>query len=115
MPLEMYLPFDEDSYIAGSVDAADGGWIDRFRQAASRSAVHLMPQEREPLPPGANPYEQGNLWMLEAASRFGPARIEFICLWNGGEGDGPGGAAHLWKEVERHGGRAHWLDTRKLW
>ena len=82
---------------------------------AMRSSLHLMPLERSPLPQGADPYEQNNLWMLEAASRFGPELIDFVCLWNGRGGDGPGGAEHLWKAVQRRGGRAHWLDTTKLW
>ena len=53
--------------------------------------------------------------MLEAASRFGPDKVDFVCLWNGERGDGPGGVQHMMEEVQKAGGRAHWLDTRKLW
>ena len=75
----------------------------------------MLPFERGPTPAGEDPYERNNLWMLEAASRFGPDKVDFICLWNGERGDGPGGAQHMMEEVQKAGGRAHWLDTRKLW
>lgn len=115
VPVEMYLPFDEASFMEASVNAAGESWAQRFMAAASQSALHLMPRERGPLPEGADPYEQVNLWMLESACRFGADRVEFICLWNGREGDGPGGTQHLWKSVEQEGGRAHWLNTTLLW
>ena len=37
--------------------------------------------------------------MLDAAARFGPEKMIFICLWNGKGGDGPGGAKHLMDEA----------------
>jgi hypothetical protein len=53
--------------------------------------------------------------MLEAASRFGAERLDFLCLWNGEGGDGPGGTRHMMEEVHNMGGRTIWLDTKKLW
>jgi hypothetical protein len=35
--------------------------------------------------------ERNNLWILQSAMRFGADKVEFICLWNGRGGDGPGG------------------------
>jgi hypothetical protein len=67
------------------------------------------------LVPGDDPYEQNNLWMLEAASRFGAGKVDFICLWDGKGGDGPGGTQHLIQEVSRRHGRTHWIDTTRLW
>jgi hypothetical protein len=55
------------------------------------------------------------MWMLDTASRFGPEKVIFICLWNGKGGDGPGGAKHLMDEAGRKTNRVYWLDTRKLW
>jgi hypothetical protein len=57
----------------------------------SRATLHLMPDERGPLPAGADPYELNNLWMLESAERFGVGKVVFVCLWNGWGGDGPAG------------------------
>lgn len=113
--LEMYLPFDEATFMAESVDFAGADWRSRFEAARSACALHVMPLERGPLPPGANPYELNNLWMLEAASRFGAEKVHFICLWDGRGGDGPGGTQHLMQEVSRRHGHTHWLDTTRLW
>ena len=77
--------------------------------------LHVLPAERGPTPAGEDPYERNNRWMLEAASRFGPDKVDSVCLWNGERGDGPGGAQHMMEEIQKAGGRAHWLDTRKLW
>jgi hypothetical protein len=113
--LELYIPFDEQTFLAESVDFADANWRQRFFAAKAKAALHVAPDELGPLPPGDNPYERNNMWMLETAARFGAEKLIFICLWNGKGGDGPGGAKHLMDEAGRKTDRVHWLDTRKLW
>ena len=113
--LELYIPFDEPTFLERSVDFAGGDWRARFLAAKARGALHLLPLERGPTPAGEDPYERNNLWMLEAASRFGPDKVDFVCLWNGESGDGPGGTRHMMEEVSQRGGRTHWLDSTKLW
>jgi hypothetical protein len=113
--LELYIPFDETTFLEKSVDFAGGDWRARFFAAKAHASLHVLPLEKGPTPAEEDPYERNNIWMLEAASRFGPDKVELICLWNGERGDGPGGAQHMMEEVEKAGGRAHWLDTRKLW
>lgn len=113
--LELYLPFDEATFVVKSVDFAGGNWHARYDSARAASTLHVLPQERGPLPPGANPYELNNLWMLEAASRFGTEKLHFICLWDGQGGDGPGGTQHLMQAVQRAHGHSHWLATTRLW
>ena len=113
--LELYIPFDEPTFLERSVDFAGGDWRARFLAAKARGALHVLPLERGPTPAGDDPYERNNLWMLEAASRFGPDKVDFVCLWNGESGDGPGGTRHMMEEIRKAGGRAHWLDTTKLW
>ena len=76
------------------------------RAVAGAGAVNATAQD---------PYESNNRWMLARAQAIGAARVEFICLWNGEGGDGPGGTAHMVREVQRLGGRVHWLDTKALW
>ncbi|HTO78326.1 MAG TPA: hypothetical protein VMJ31_00970 [Methylocystis sp.] len=112
--LELYIPFEESKFLEKSVTFADAGWRERFFAAKTRATLHILPLERE-TPDGVDPYEQNNLWMLEAAERYGAEKVEFICLWNGQAGDGPGGTKHLMEEVRGKGGRVIWLDTRKLW
>jgi hypothetical protein len=53
--------------------------------------------------------------MLQVATGYGAEKVDFLCLWNGSGGDGPGGTQHLMQEVQKNGGRTHWLDTRQLW
>jgi hypothetical protein len=113
--LELYLPFDQPTFLAESVDFADANWHDRFLAAASKAMMHVAPAELGPLRPGEGPYQRNNIWMLESAARFGPEKIVFICLWDGQGGDGPGGTRHLMEEAGRKSERIYWLDTRKLW
>ncbi len=115
MALELYIPFDEPTFLANSVDFADADWHDRYLAAKSKATLHVMPDELGPLPAGENPYERNNGWMLESAARFGGEKIAFISLWNGQGGDGPGGSHHFIEEARRKTTRIYWLDTRKLW
>jgi hypothetical protein len=112
--LELYLPFEREDFLAASVDFAGAGWHERFLAAARAAAVHVMPRERPPLAPGQDPFAQANLWMIEAATRFGPGRVEFVCLWDGQGGDGPGGTAHMIATLERRAAHVHRLDASVL-
>ena len=113
--LELYLPFDESTFLEGSVDFADADWHNRFVAARRSADLHIAPDELGPLPPGDDPYERNNLWMLERAARFDPAKMILICLWNGEGGDGPGGTKHLMDAARRNSAPVHWLNTRMLW
>src|SRR5262245_35766322 len=115
MRLEIYIPFDETTFLANSVAFASGKWHDRYLAAKSRATLHVMPDELGPLLADENAYERNNRWMLQSAARFGDKKIAFISLWNGQGGDGPGGAHHLMEEARRKTARIYWLDTRKLW
>jgi hypothetical protein len=112
--LEMYIGFDEKTFLADSVDFANADWRDRYFAAKSKGTLHIAPDELGPLAAGADPYERNNLWMLERAERFGPTKMIFICLWNGEGGDGPGGTKHLMEEARKNSAPVYWLDIRKL-
>ena len=115
MRLELYIPFDEATFLANSVDFANANWHDRYLAAKSNATLHVMPDELGPLLADENRYERNNLLMLQSAARFGDEKVAFICLWNGQGGDGPGGAQHFMDEAGRKTKRIYWLDTRKLW
>jgi hypothetical protein len=87
--LELYIPFEEPTFLAKSVDFAGDDWRARYFKAKARGALHVLPLERGATPEGEDPYERNNRWMLEAASRFGPDKVDLVCLWNGERGDGP--------------------------
>ena len=71
--------------------------------------------ELGPLAKEMDAYERCNLWLLASALAYGAEKVWFVCLWDGGGGDGPGGTAHMVEKVKMKQGRVIWLDTRKLW
>ncbi len=115
--LQLLQPFLEPDFIERSVNPAAGEWRRRyFAVKAGLDPDHpprCMPEEL-----GAserNSYERCNLWLLYTALCYGPEKVKFICLWNGGGGDGPGGTQHMVQEVKKRTGQVIWLDTRRLW
>ena len=112
------LPFAEPQFIEKSVLPAQDGerWRERYYAMKAKLAEppRIMPSELGPLPKGLDPYERCNLWLLYTALSFGVDKVRFVCLWNGGGGDGPGGTAHMYNEVKRRTGRVAWIDTRSL-
>ncbi len=121
---QMLLPLPEPKFIEASVlPCGDGeAWRARYLALRERLALppRIMPDELGPLPRDhdgkpLDPFERCNLWLLYSALSQGLSRVRFICLWNGGGGDGAGGTAHMVKEVARRTGQVTWLDTRTLW
>ncbi len=117
LSLEIYLPLQEPEFLKASVAFAGAGWQRRYVAVTRNPAVRMLaaPDVLGPLARDADPFERANLWMLEQATRWGPAGVHFICLWNGEGGDGPGGTRHMRDEVMKRNGSVHWLDTTKLW
>jgi len=124
VPFQMLLPLDEPDFIEASVLPSANGEAWRQRYLALRDKLTLppriMPDELGPLPRDReghemNAFERCNLWLLYSALAQGINRVRFICLWNGGGGDGPGGTGHMVHEVKRRTGQVSWLDTRQLW
>jgi hypothetical protein len=113
--LELYIPFEEPTFLETSVEFADSNWRARFFAAKARGVLHIAPRELGPPEEGEDPYERNNRWMLGAALRFGADKVDLVSLWNGEGGDGPGGTRHMMEEVRNKGGRTIWLDTRSLW
>ena len=122
--LQAMLPFEEPEFIERSVLRASNGehWRQRYFTLTDGldEEPRIMPAELGELPKDArsgalNPFERCNLWLLYTALAWGIDKLRFVCLWDGGGGDGPGGTAHMYKEVRRRTGRVSWLDTRTLW
>ena len=73
-----------------------------------------MPVELGAAPPGVDPFERCNLWLMYSALALGVHKVRFVALWNGADGDGRGGTGHMMEQVKRLTGRVNWLDTRAL-
>lgn len=109
-------PFDEPEFIQKSVVCHSETWRTRYLAARAKlsTKIRSAPRELRSLPTGIDPYERCNLWLFETALSYGDNKLQFICLWDGGGGDGPGGTAHMYQEVKRRTGQVTWIDTRIL-
>jgi hypothetical protein len=117
--IHLLQPFAEEEFIKQSILPSVEGesWKARYLAltAQLQDRPRAMPDALGPLPEGMDPYERCNLWLLHTALAWGVEKTHFICLWNGGGGDGPGGTAHMYNEVNSRTGQVVWLDTRELW
>lgn len=121
--LHLMLPLDEPAFIEQSLLSASNGseWHKRYQllKAGLTDAPRILPLELGPPSwsgggESDNPFERCNRWLLNTAFAWGIDKLQFICLWDGGGGDGPGGTAHMYREVERRTGNVSWIDTRTL-
>ena len=109
-------PFDEPEFIQRSVICSGEAWRDRYLAAKATliTEIRSVPEQLGTLPKGVDPFERCNLWLLYTALAYGIDKVWFICVWNGGGGDGPGGTAHMYQEVKRRTGQVLWIDSRSL-
>ena len=116
--VQLLLPLPEAEFIEQSVDGSDGDedWRARYADLRARlaDAPRVLLAGDGPPAKGGNAFERCNLWLLSSALAYGVDKLRFICLWDGGGGDGPGGTAHMYREVLRRNGRIAWIDTRRL-
>ncbi|WP_020561440.1 TRAFs-binding domain-containing protein [Methylosarcina fibrata] len=116
--LQWLQPFTEAEFIQRSILPSEAGqdWRARYYELKGRLSMppRAMPEALGPLPEGADPYERCNLWLLYTALALGIDKVHFICLWNGEGGDGPGGTAHMYREVNGRTGQVTWIHTGKL-
>ncbi|MFV2055006.1 MAG: tetratricopeptide repeat-containing protein [Thiohalomonadales bacterium] len=114
-------PFNEPDFIEKSVVNNNETWRQRYFDAKNKLDM-ANPIRHAPVELGKPPlyaesgyaYERCNLWLLNTALACGVEKVQFICLWNGEDGDGPGGTSHMYNEVKRRTGNVTWIDIRKL-
>ncbi len=116
--LQLLLPLPEAAFIERSIlPSADGPvWRRRFRalRATLPEPPRVADHELGALPPGADPWERANLWLLQAALAHGADKLRLVVLWDGGGADGPGGTRHMVQQAQRLGASVTWIDTRSL-
>ena len=114
--VQLLLPLAEPEFIEQSIlPVTDGpAWHARWRALLPRldAKPRVLPEAAAVA--GGNVFERCNEWLLATALAHGAERLRFVCLWDGGGGDGPGGTAHMVEVVKLRGGRVCWIDTRKL-
>ncbi len=109
-------PFSEPQFIEKSVASRGESWRARYLAVKAKltRAIRSAPEELGIPPKSTDPYQRCNLWLLYTALSYGISKVQFICLWNGEGGDGPGGTAHMYEEVKRRTGQVAWIDSRTL-
>ena len=112
-------PFPEPEFIQDSVVCHYEPWRARYFAVKERGEIPIRtaPDALGEPPRGSRPgypYERCNLWLLYTALAYGIDKVRFLCLWNGAGGDGPGGVAHMFNEVNRRTGKVCWIDSRTL-
>ncbi len=105
----VYLALPEEEYATRSVSSAGPEWTRRFYDLVKKTPVRVL-QSSEDLPrwlahrTDYSVWQRNNLWMLHNALANGSRRVTLIALWNGKEGDGPGGTADMVDQIQRRGG-----------
>src|SRR6476661_866380 len=119
IPTRLYLALPRDPFIEASVAPAGGDWVGRFDRLAAKLPVRVLAESAE-LPgefAGKGDYDiwqRTNLWMLHEALAEGGENVTLIALWNGREGDGPGGTGDLVERARERHARTVILDTTQL-
>ena len=111
----MHIQFLEPDFLAASVSFAGQQWVDRYFALKDRATLLVQPEELGDPPGERNVYVRNNLWQLYTALSHGPEKVCFIALWDGKEGEGPGGTRHMVETVQKHSGRVIILNTTDLW
>jgi tetratricopeptide (TPR) repeat protein len=114
--VEIRLPFEEAQFLQTSITFAGEKWSRRFREAKANplASVINMPERLGSVPDNVNPHARNNRWLLSAALAYGPEKVQFISLWDGKAGDGPGGTKDMVKNVRDHLGDVHVIDAAAI-
>lgn len=119
IPTHLFLALPKNEYIEESVAPARGDWVRRFDRLAEQLPVRVLAHSKK-LPDWLAEkkdygiWQRNNLWMLENALTAGGENVTLIALWNGQEGDGPGGTKDLVDRATARHARIVILDTEKL-
>lgn len=120
MRVQWLQPSAEPDFIQHSVIRGGEQWRIHYLNMSVRviQPIRSAPDALGPPPrrcDGSYAYERCNRWLLYTALSYGTKKTNFICLWDGNEGDGKGGTKHMINEVSRCTGNIEILNTRSLW
>lgn len=122
LQLDIYLPLQESAFLAASVSFEKDvpghvcdTWASRYLAVKNHPLVRtwITPDNLGPLPDQCDPYARNNLRQLYTAVSYGPEKVLVLALWDGKEGDGPGGTADMIQQAKARGAKALIIDTKK--
>ncbi|MFL6198021.1 MAG: hypothetical protein ACJ76J_02490 [Thermoanaerobaculia bacterium] len=102
----LLLPFPVERFLQESVEMPGTRWSERFRDLERDAGCEVRIQEEHlgPLPPGADPFERNNDWLLQTGvEEAKPGKPLVLLVWNRQPGDGAGGTAHFHDAADRLG------------
>jgi class 3 adenylate cyclase len=115
--VNLVLPYEVDEFEAESVDRGLGGdWSARFRRALDRASRVVVASERCRTP-SPSVYAYANQLMRGLAiirARQLDAELRGLAVWDGQQGDGPGGTAATVGDWMAAGVRIEIIDPRAL-
>jgi len=142
IPTRLYLAMPPQEYLKNSVRKAGPLWVERFwkiynehkvddgqdprKQVRVLSDATDVNDQSEYLPAWLRTkqdygiWQRNNLWMLFNAldescdPKSDDPNLTLIALWDGQEGDGPGGTGDLVRKVEDMGARSVVINTKEL-
>jgi hypothetical protein len=122
IPTELFIVSGRDAFVRESVKDAGPQWISRFDRLYESLPTRALGESDEPLTlprwlRGAERYsvwERNNRWILNNALAYGAQRVTLIALWDGKEGDGPGGTKDMVKTAEERGAKVVVLGAAVL-
>jgi hypothetical protein len=119
IPRQLLLIMPRDEYVRTSVAPAGVAWVRRFNHQFESVAVRTY-QQGVTLPvwlqdkPNYSVWERSNAWVLHNALWRGGVNTTLIALWDGEQGDGPGGTKHMIELARARGAQTIVLDTKAL-
>jgi len=110
------LPYDRDQFAANSVNQGGGDWPERYRRVLERASdVIAASPERSPSPRAD--FDYCNLLLLGLAkvrAQQLETRLVPTAVWDGDEGDGPGGTASVVERWRTYGHDVRVIDLRRI-
>lgn len=111
MSLQLVLALDEPLFLDASVSFAGVQWTALYFDVRQHPrTTTITPDQFEPLENDQSAFERANRWQVRTA--MAAPSVQFICLWDGKVGDGPGGTAHMMREIQQCGAPVHWKIGR---
>jgi tetratricopeptide (TPR) repeat protein len=123
IPTEVCLVMPPQNFVNESVAPAGDHWVERYWtliHASQRDSRFVQLAERRHLPgwlerkQGYEIWNRANLWMLERGLSKAPERLTVMALWDGREGDGPGGTSDLLSRGQEFGATSSVIATGSL-
>jgi tetratricopeptide (TPR) repeat protein len=115
----MLLALPKDRYVCASVEEAGPAWVERFNRLYEKLDPERLSTSGD-LPRWLESkkdysiWQRSNLWMLYRGFVQSSGNLTLIALWDGEEGDGPGGTKDMVDRAREQGAKVIILDAKEL-